>query len=140
MWYKDIVQSCRETDLYSKCLFPFIIGARLDFTVRLLISIMRRLNNGFYQSAEWNRCRKAYIASVGGLCEMCRQRGLLTAGRVVHHKTHLTLQNYTDPEIAYGFQNLMLLCQACHEEIHKGKSRYRFSEDGHVETIAPRDL
>lgn len=93
---------------------------------------MKRLDNGFYQNSAWVRCRKAYIASVGGICERCRSKGILNAGRVVHHITELTPQNYTDPAIAYGFDNLMLLCQACHEEVHRGKKRYVWDKDGRL--------
>lgn len=91
---------------------------------------MKRLNNGFYQSHAWKRCRAAYIASVGGLCERCKAMGIINAGRVVHHKVELTPQNYTDPAIAYGFDNLMLVCQECHEQIHKGVKPYRWTTDG----------
>ena len=88
--------------------------------------------NGFYQSPEWTKCRRAYIAYVGGLCERCKANGIIQAGRVVHHKIHLTAENYTRPEISLSFQNLELLCQSCHEEEHRGKRRYSFTEDGMV--------
>lgn len=58
--------------------------------------------------------------------------GMLNAGRVVHHKIHLTESNYTDPSIAYGFENLMLLCQHCHEEVHKGTKPYKWDADGNL--------
>ena len=88
--------------------------------------------NGFYQSPEWVKCRRAYIAYSGGLCERCKAKGIIQAGRVVHHKIHLTAENYTRPEISLSFQNLELLCQSCHEEEHRGKRRYSFTEDGMV--------
>lgn len=94
--------------------------------------IMRRLNNGFYQGQAWQRCRASYIASVGGLCERCLERGIINAGRVVHHIKHLTEENCTDPKIAYGFDNLKLLCQSCHEEIHRGIKNYKFDAQGNI--------
>lgn len=93
---------------------------------------MKRLNNGFYQSHTWRRCREAYIASVGGLCERCKEYGIITAGRVVHHIVPLTEKNYTDEKIAYNFDNLMLVCQSCHEEIHRGQKSYKFDADGNI--------
>lgn len=93
---------------------------------------MKRLNNGFYQSNTWVRCREAYKKSVGGLCEMCKQSGILSAGRVVHHIIHLTEENCHDPQIAYGFDNLMLLCQSCHESVHRGAKPYKFDSAGNV--------
>ena len=88
--------------------------------------------HGFYHSKAWERCREAYRKSAGGLCERCKAKGIIQAGRVVHHKIHLTPENYMRPEISLNFDNLELLCQACHEEEHKGKIRYRFTEDGQV--------
>ena len=65
--------------------------------------------NGFYQSPEWTKCRRAYIAYAGGLCERCKARGIITAGRVVHHKVRLTAENYTRPEISLSFQKFKLI-------------------------------
>lgn len=93
---------------------------------------MKRLDNGFYQSKAWARCREAYIKSVGGLCETCKAKGIYRAGKIVHHKIHLTEENYTDPSIAYGFNNLVLVCHQCHEEIHKGKKRFFFDANGKI--------
>ena len=93
---------------------------------------MRRLNNGFYQSKAWKRCRESYIKSKGGLCEMCLSAGLIKAGRVVHHKTELTEENCGDPNISLNFDNLMLLCHSCHEAIHQGKKCYGFDAEGNL--------
>lgn len=88
--------------------------------------------NGFYQTKAWTRCRQAYFNSVGGLCERCKAKGIINAGRVVHHKTFLTEKNVSDPSIAYGFGNLILLCQSCHEEVHRGVKRYTFDSEGNI--------
>lgn len=97
---------------------------------------VKRLQNGFYQAKAWERCREAYRKSVGGLCERCKAKGIIQAGRVVHHKIYLTPENCTNPEIAYGFGNLELLCQACHAEEHiRNKRRYIVDDNGFV-TIA----
>ena len=97
---------------------------------------MRTLSNGFYQSQEWVKCRRAYIAYAGGLCERCKAKGIIQAGRVVHHKTYLTPENCTNPEIAYGFGNLELLCQACHAEEHiRNKRRYIVDDNGFVTIV-----
>ena len=96
------------------------------------LRLMKRLNNGFYQSKTWARCRSAYVASVGGLCEKCKENGLINAGRVVHHIIPLTEKNCSDPKIAYGFDNLMLLCQSCHELVHRGSKPYKFDTNGRL--------
>ena len=70
----------------------------------------------FYNSAVWIRCRAAYAQSVFGLCERCGE-----AGDEVHHREYLTPANINDPEVALGWDNLELLCAACHNKEHKGK-------------------
>lgn len=92
---------------------------------------------GFYKTAAWKKCRAAYIKSVGGLCERCRAKGLIVPGYIVHHKTHLTPMNISDPSISLGFDNLEYLCFDCHNAEHfaTGKDkRYRIDEYGNVLT------
>ena len=96
---------------------------------------MNRFNDPFYVSPEWIRCRKAYAKSVGGLCERCKDKGIITAGEIVHHKIPLTPENIDDPEIAYGFNNLELVCRPCHEELHgrlRDRKRYHFDENHEI--------
>lgn len=113
-------------------IFDLSLAQRSGVQHRSFVFAMKRLNNGFYQSHTWRRCRQAYAASVGGLCERCKSLGIITAGRVVHHKIELTEKNYKDEKIAYGFDNLMLLCQSCHEQVHKGKKPYKFDAEGNI--------
>ena len=91
------------------------------------------LNNGFYQSYAWTRCRQAYIASSDGLCERCKRKGIINAGRVVHHIIEMDEKTCHDPALAFGFDNLELVCQSCHEEIHRGARMYKFDAMGNVQ-------
>ena len=68
----------------------------------------------FYNSRDWKEVRDAYYYSAGGLCELCGK-----PGAEVHHIKALTPANYTDPAYAYDFNNLQLLCKACHNSIHE---------------------
>ena len=86
----------------------------------------------FYVSAEWINCRKAYAKSKGGLCERCMAKGLCTPGTQVHHKVRLTPDNLGDPQITLSWDNLELLCTACHQEEHKGKRRWETDEAGRI--------
>lgn len=89
----------------------------------------------FYCSVAWINCRKAYAKSVGGLCEDCRDEGRITPGEIVHHIKPLTPENISDPSIAYGWENLRLVCRSCHLKEHGAKSRrWRIDENGRVET------
>jgi 5-methylcytosine-specific restriction endonuclease McrA len=67
----------------------------------------------FYRSKAWHDCRAAYIASKFGLCEACG-----AAGKIVHHIIELTPENINDPDITLNWDNLMLLCQDCHNKAH----------------------
>lgn len=64
-----------------------------------------------YKRKRWQRCRSAYFALRLGICERCGE-----PGEIVHHVEELTVENCTDPNIAYGFDNLELLCWSCHEK------------------------
>lgn len=60
----------------------------------------------FYKSPKWIRCRNAYIqqriVTDGGLCEECHNK----PGYIVHHKTILTADNISDPDISLNTDNL----------------------------------
>ncbi|MBQ8130153.1 MAG: HNH endonuclease [Clostridia bacterium] len=86
----------------------------------------------FYSSRAWAECRAAYKKSRGGLCEECEARGLFTPGDEVHHKVKLTPENITDPTITLNWDNLQLLCKACHAEQHRKGRRWGVRQDGKV--------
>lgn len=94
---------------------------------------MRDFAKVLYNSKAWQRTRDAYAASVGGLCERCRAKGLIVPGEIVHHKIHLTPDNIDRPEITLSFGNLELLCRDCHGQEHKKvKRRYRVDDYGKI--------
>ena len=88
----------------------------------------------FYRSAAWIACRDSYIAKRHGLCERCLARGLIRAGKIVHHRIYLTPENISIPGIALNHDNLELLCQDCHNAEHHGQqgTRYRIDAAGNV--------
>ena len=97
------------------------------------IAVMQAWAESFYTSVAWRRCRKAYIAKAGGLCERCLAKGVYRAGVIVHHKVHLTPQNINDPSISCCFDNLELLCRDCHAEEHsRTEKRYMIDDAGRV--------
>lgn len=92
-----------------------------------------RAADWFYKTTAWKECRKAYAASVGGLCELCLQKGRIVPGEFVHHKIHLTPDNVHDPDISLNWNNLQLLCRDCHAAQHtKNLKRYKVDELGRV--------
>ena len=96
---------------------------------------MKKWAESFYKSYAWQQTRDAYLKSQGGLCELCRQKGLIVPAVIVHHKRHLTAQNITDPHITLSADNLCAVCRECHEKLHhpnQAPKRYKIDADGHV--------
>lgn len=93
---------------------------------------MKSIPSEFYKSTAWKRCRDAYMRYRGGLCERCLTEGKYVPADIVHHKDHLTMSTYKDPEKAFGFDNLEAVCQACHNQIHSNKPsrRWVFTTEG----------
>ena len=93
---------------------------------------------GFYQSMAWKETRRNYKQSVGGLCERCLAKGIITPAEIVHHKVPLTADNISDLSISLSWDNLQALCRQCHAEVHeemyraRSKRRYTIDKSGRV--------
>ena len=95
---------------------------------------MKDFAQSFYKSKRWQSTRRAYLASVGGLCERCLKKGLYRPAVIVHHKVYIAPENINNPEITLNWANLEAVCRECHEDEHKGSNRrYTVNEDGTVE-------
>lgn len=92
---------------------------------------MNKERKQFYSSKAWQECRNAYYKAKRGLCEECLAKGIYKPGEIVHHKIHLTADNYNDPAVALCFDNLQLLCRDCHGKMHD-KKRYKVDDLGRV--------
>ena len=94
----------------------------------------REFTNGFYDKANWKKCRNSFVSKRvsidGGLCERCKK----DLGVIVHHKIHITPKNINDPMITLNHDNLEFLCMECHAQEHMGKQPtregLRFNEQG----------
>ena len=98
---------------------------------------MRDFAERFYKSEKWVRTKNAYKKSVGGICERCYERGVISPGEIVHHKKHIEPWNINDPMITLSWSNLQLLCRSCHGEVHRHSEprRYLCGADGSVKII-----
>lgn len=103
--------------------------------LRPFVMLMKPYAESFYKSTTWQKTAKAYAKSVGGLCERCRSRGIITAGALVHHKIHITPMNINEPTITLNWDNLELVCRECHAELHGAKKRYKVDGSGRVTAI-----
>lgn len=94
---------------------------------------MKEFAKGFYKSAQWQKCRNAYLKSKGGLCEDCYKEGKITPAEEVHHTIFLTPNNINDPNVTLNFNNLVCLCRECHKKRHGARQRrYDVDEFGRV--------
>lgn len=88
----------------------------------------------FYKSKSWRSTRDAYFNKMFGLCERCQG-----PGKIVHHIEYIDMSNINNHELLLNFDNLELLCQACHNKEHfKGsgiREGYEFDADGNIVSI-----
>ena len=104
----------------------------------------RSIPAGFYKEKRWREVREFYFNDQFGICERCGEPGY-----IVHHKEYLTMENYRDPEVAYGLDNLELLCIPCHNNEHYGDGRgvdkqvvaegLEFGPDGRLVQVGPSE-
>lgn len=95
------------------------------------MNLNRKTAKQFYDSAAWFNCKEAYLEKMNHLCERCLKEGKYTPAEIVHHKTYLTDENFGDPALMFGFDNLECLCAAHHNEEHKTRKtqrRWKFIE------------
>ncbi len=83
----------------------------------------RAIGKAFYKSPAWIRCRDLYRKKANGLCERCLENGMIVPGEHVHHKIYMNEETIKDPALAFGFDNLILLCHRCHDQEHKRKQK-----------------
>ncbi len=70
----------------------------------------------FYLSKPWRKVRAVALARDNYLCQRCLKRGRLRAAALVHHIKPLD----TFPDLGLELDNLLSLCDACHNRIHAG--------------------
>lgn len=82
----------------------------------------------FYRSKEWSDLRQIVIAKrlINGqtICEHCREPIYKPYDLILHHQQELTLENVNNPAISLNEDNLMIVHQTCHNEIHNRWGRY----------------
>ena len=73
----------------------------------------------FYNSPEWKALRNYKFGMADGLCENCKKKGIVRAGREVHHIIPIE-EDYSK---RLDVDNLILLCPSCHQEAHNRDSQ-----------------
>lgn len=81
-------------------------------------------SRAFYKSRFWEKCRQLILNRDNHLCQECLKQDKLTPADMVHHKTELK------DEWSKRFEpdNLISLCNSCHNKQHPEKGKRRKKE------------
>lgn len=85
---------------------------------------MRKVSNKNYHKllshSRWQQLRARYLAK-HPVCELCEKNNKTSVAKVVHHV--VPVEDAKDvglmEALAYDWNNLMALCDSCHEHIHQ---------------------
>lgn len=75
----------------------------------------------FYHSAAWKQARTAVLQRDHYLCVCCLRKGKITPARTVHHIEHYA----NAPDKALDLDNLISLCDACHNQMHPERQAHK---------------
>ena len=85
-----------------------------------LIKRIEKMNEEkFYKSKKWRRKRERVLKRDNYVCQKCKRYGKNVEATTVHHIKHL--KNY--PELALDENNLISLCERCHNKEHPEKAK-----------------
>ena len=73
----------------------------------------------FYTSSAWKSKRAAILHRDGYMCKRCKRYGRMREATTVHHIKHY--DEY--PELGLDSDNLVSLCEACHNKMHPEKAK-----------------
>lgn len=74
-----------------------------------------------YKTKRWQRKRQYILKRDCYQCQECKKYGRNTEATTVHHKKHA--EEY--PELAFKDDNLVSLCNQCHNKMHPEKGGYK---------------
>jgi 5-methylcytosine-specific restriction enzyme A len=78
----------------------------------------------FYKSAAWEKCREVVLIRDNYLCQDCLKQNKITPADMVHHIKELEQH----PEVALDLDNLVGLCDSCHNKQHSGPKEKQISK------------
>lgn len=71
----------------------------------------------FYNSRTWRRKRREILSRDNKECQSCKAQGKHAWATCVHHIQHLRKR----PDLSLVDNNLIALCDACHNKMHPEK-------------------
>ena len=81
-------------------------------------STAQTMKDEFYQSKTWKRKRESILRRDGYKCRRCKRYGRQRPATTVHHIKHFD----EFPELALDNDNLISLCESCHNYYHPEKA------------------
>lgn len=91
-------------------------------TTKWIINLIKYNNiKAFYNSSLWLNKRYDALKRDNNECQKCKAKGLFNPADCVHHKKHAKQH----PELALDLDNLISLCNSCHDEEHPEKLRHK---------------
>ena len=100
----------------------------------------KKFSKKLYNSKEWRNIRNYVLSRDFFMCQVCGEVNC----NIVHHITELTPMNINDATITLNADNLITVCNQCHDEIHgrnyrKEQERYAFDADGNIIEATQQD-
>lgn len=74
----------------------------------------------FYNSWTWRKKRLEILERDNNECQLCKEKGRVSKGEVVHHIKHLK----DFPRLCLDDENLLTVCYSCHNLLHPEKQTY----------------
>ncbi len=71
----------------------------------------------FYNNVLWECVRAEALERDNNECQKCKSNGTYSKAQCVHHKEHVRKR----PDLALTLDNLISLCNSCHDEEHPEK-------------------
>lgn len=100
----------------------------------------KNFSKKLYNSAKWKKIRHFVLTRDFYICQVCGEPNCNT----VHHIVELTPVNINDTDITLNPENLVTLCNQCHDEVHGRNYRqetrwYAFDADGNLIKVEQQD-
>jgi len=77
---------------------------------------MEYYQKAVYETPTWKRIRQAVIQRDRGICYFCGK--LVTKRMTIHHMQEIDEKNFSDENIAFNLDNLVLCHSECHNIYH----------------------
>lgn len=97
-----------------------------EYIVDLIKSLNGKEMYKFYKSPEWQALRNEVLAEQHNECQVCKDQGKYTPAETVHHIQYVRKHPETALDKTYTYKgkeyrNLIAICKACHNKVHKEK-------------------